>query len=96
MVEGTGEFEEATLFGDTDGGGVVRVNDAERARRGNVGIAPSQGRADGFGGIASAVNLWSEHPAELGHREAGWIEQRETWFKFPLVVCVTQFADKLA
>jgi hypothetical protein len=45
---------------------MIRVNDAERARRSDIDIAPCQGCADGFGGIALAVNLRSEHPAELG------------------------------
>jgi len=96
LVEGTGEFEETALFGDTDGGDVVRVNDAERARRGNIGIAPSQGGADRFGGIALAVNLWSEHPAELGHRQTGRIQQNKRWLKFALVLGVTEFANELA
>ena len=59
LVEGAGEFEEAALFGDADGGGMVRMNDAERARRGDMDVAPGKGGADGFGGVALAMKLRS-------------------------------------
>jgi hypothetical protein len=75
---------------------MVRVNNAEGARRSDVGIAPSEGCADGFGGVALALKLRSEHPTEFGHRQSGRIQQSERRVKFAFVVGVTELADEVA
>ena len=56
-------FVEAAFFGHADGGGVIGVNQANRAGIGKVGVAPGEDGGDGFGGVALAVHGGSENPA---------------------------------
>lgn len=88
FVGGALEFAVGAFFGDADGGEIFGVDDAGGARRGEIRVAPSDGSADGFGGIAFSACLGCEGPANF--REA--FERGQIAF----VIGETDFSDKIA
>jgi len=88
-VSGALPFAEAAFLGYADGGGVIRVNEADGARIGKVRVAPGEDGGHGFRGIALAVHGGRENPAGF----AKILDRRD---EFAMEIGETDFAGKSA
>jgi len=88
FVCGALKFAVVAFFCYADGGKIFWMDDAGGARRWEVRVAPGDGGADGFGGIAFAACLRGEGPSYF--RDAS--KRR----KVALVVRETNFSDEMA